>query len=123
MVKGNFIIPILTLLLGGGLTGAILNVVRARNENQKAPIERDSVVVTSAETAVVLMQKVLDATNQQLARKEQELIEVTTTLDRVRGELKELKERCGELESLLEVISAEQAKARRKDERQGRAVP
>jgi septal ring factor EnvC (AmiA/AmiB activator) len=107
-VGKDFVLPIITLLLGGGLSAAILNLVRAKNESQKAPADRDAVIVTSAESAVVIMQKVLDATNQQLGRKEQELSEVTATLVRVKGELRELRDRCSELEELLSIINTEQ---------------
>lgn len=117
----DLVLPIITLLLGGGLASAILNVVRAKNESKKAPVERDAVIVTSAESAVVIMQKVLDATNQQLARKEIELNEVTGKLLRVKEELAELKQRCGELEDLLGVITSEHEHARHKHDSEGRA--
>lgn len=104
-MKDNFIVPLLTLLLGGGFAAAILNLVRAKNESKKAPVDRDAVIVNSAESAVVIMQKVLDATTKQLALKEQEVDDLTNRLAIVKQELANLRDRCNELEELLNSVT------------------
>jgi hypothetical protein len=117
----DLILPVITLLLGGGLAAAILNIVRAKNESKKAPLDRDAIIVGSAESAVTIMQKVLDATNQQLMRKVNEVDELTAALVRVKTELKELKDRCSELEELLSLINIEHETPSEKAPRRGRA--
>ena len=117
----DLVLPIITLLLGGGLAAAILNLVRAKNESKKAPLDRDAIIVGSAESAVTIMQKVLDATNQQLARKEEEVNELTAALVRVKTELKELKDRCSELEELLSLINIEHDTPSQNPRHRGRA--
>lgn len=117
----DLILPVITLLLGGGLAAAILNIVRAKNESKKAPLDRDAIIVGSAESAVTIMQKVLDATNQQLIRKVNEVDELTAALVRVKTELKELKDRCSELEELLSLINIEHGTPSEKAPRRGQA--
>ena len=107
MDKNSILVPLLSLILGGGLAGTVVNLVKARNDSKKAPAERDSVIVTSAESAVVIMQKVLDSTNRQLRDKEKEVEELTSKLSVVKKELGELTTRCKELEDLLNLFMDE----------------
>lgn len=112
MEGNNLVVLVLTLILGGGLAAAILNIVRARVEAKKAPVDRDAVIVTSAESAVAIMQKVLDTTSRELSetgkrleRREAEIKSLRQRVDHLEGELTNVRIRCNELEELLHTIT------------------
>jgi len=66
METSNYVALIITFILGGGMAGAILNLVRARTESKKAPLDRDILMVQGAGEAVAIMQKALDSTDKRL---------------------------------------------------------
>lgn len=75
----TFVSGIATALLGGGGTAALVSVYSAR---KKVPAERDSIVVTGAETAVLTLEKTLAAETRRADRAEAQLVERTAEVER-----------------------------------------
>lgn len=89
---------LLTVLLGGGFVGSVVTLWTAR---KKVPAERDSIIVSGAETAVLALERALGAAlkaaehaealnldkDQRIAHLEKRLDDVQELLDIARTEL------------------------------------
>ena len=93
------IAPILIAVLGGGFFTGIVALLRFR-------VDRDAVVITAAQGAVVVQSSVIDALQEELQRARTERNELRDRLSEVEKELEE----CGRHRQYLEVQRALDAK-------------
>jgi len=69
----DYIGPILTTLLGGGLVTAVVNLYRAGRDNQKTPEEKQSIITEGAEKAVMSLSKALDGAEARIVELREQL--------------------------------------------------
>ncbi len=93
MLEGLLLPVVLALLSGGGLVG-FLGWLLAK---KKAPAERDSIVVQSAETAALSLTKSLDAETKRADRLQSENDEKDAELRRLRAEVQRLRDQVSDL--------------------------
>jgi uncharacterized membrane protein len=89
------IVPLMTVLLGGGLIGAVLTFVISRRQDhraaRKAPLDEEFTIVGSAEKAVLLMERSLNAANTRITELETELRKEREAVQELRGEMTALR--------------------------------
>lgn len=118
MDSSQVIVPIITLFLGGGAAGAVLNLVKARNEAHKGPVESNLLMIQGADAALAIMQKTLlveekrvnqlqdtlDDTERRLSLRNRELISLEEKAVSLSEELEKVRKRCLALEAQLETL-------------------
>lgn len=91
------VVAVVTGLLGGGLITAFTGIYTAR---KKAPVERDSIIVTGAETAVLALEKTLAAETRRADRAEGEAA-------RYRDQVRAMEDKLNALQDALDATRAE----------------
>lgn len=100
----NLISLIVSGVLGGGLIGALVTVYTAK---KKVPAERDSIVVSGAETAVLALERSLAAENRRAERAEAALKDRKAELDRKDERIAALELRLDQLQAALDAARDE----------------
>jgi predicted RNase H-like nuclease (RuvC/YqgF family) len=94
-VTAVLVVPLMTVLLGGGLIGALLTFVISRRQDnraaRKAPLDEDFTIVGSAEKAVLLMERSLNAANTRITELEIELRKEREAMQELRAEMEALR--------------------------------
>lgn len=98
----SILIAIVTGVMGGGLITAGVSLYRAK---KTATAERDNIIVTGAETAVLALQKTLTAETARADRAEKKNEEL-------REEMRQKEQRIAQLENKLDTIQSALDEAR-----------
>jgi anaerobic glycerol-3-phosphate dehydrogenase len=69
--------PLIAAVLGGGMFGGVVTLL-------KFPKDRDAVVVSSAQGALIVQSGVIDALQEEIARLKARITELESELERVR---------------------------------------
>lgn len=99
-----FLTILMPLLLGGGLITALVTLYRARRH---VPVERDSIIVTGAQGAVLALEKSLQAETARADRAEKEA-------ERLRSEKEHLLEQIDTLKKTLDDVQEQLEEVRRR---------
>ncbi len=91
-------------VMGGGFIGAAVSVDTAK---KKVPVERDSIIVTGAETAVVALEKTLAAETKRADRAEATVAVRDEQLNRKDARIAALEERLDQLQAALDAARDE----------------
>lgn len=91
-------------LLTGGLVAALVSLYTAK---KKVPAERDSIVVSGAETAVMTLERTLSAETRRADRAEQEVKRLHSELVRKDDRILALESRLDQLQDALDQARAE----------------
>lgn len=95
---------IITTLLSGGLIGALVTLYTAR---QKVPLERDSLIVGSAQTAVESLEAALAAETRRADRQEARACRLQEIIDHKDQRIEALQARLDRLQKALDDTRAE----------------
>lgn len=98
------LIAIISTLLTGGF---ILSIVAAYTAKKKVPVERDSIIVNGAETAVQALARSLEAETARADRLERELLDKDTLLSRKDERIAALEQRLDALQVALDAARTE----------------
>lgn len=98
------LIGVLTTLLGGGFITALVALYTAK---RKVPIERDNLIVSGAETAVLSLERTLAAETRRADRAEAKVASLEDALARKDARIEALEARLDEFQSHLDLARAE----------------
>lgn len=95
---------IATGVMSGGFIGALVSIYTAR---RKVPAERDSIIVSGAETAVLSLERTLAAETRRADRAESVIVDCNEALARRDARIEALESRLDGLQKLLDEARAE----------------
>lgn len=109
-----YVVPIVIALLGGGLVSAITGLYNARKNariaSQRAPLEDDSIVVSSSEKAVLLMERSLNAANTRITELEAHLKKERDDKEKLERKVRRLQSEVDDLRVELHALRDRPAK-------------
>jgi len=101
---GGIIATVVAAVMGGGGIGAVISAWRAR---KVVPAERDSIIVTGAESAVESLQKALEQSDKRVAALEQENATLRATVEQLRRDVEAAQASVRDLTTSLATTKAE----------------
>lgn len=100
----ELVVPLATLILGGGLTGSLVSLYAAK---RKVPVERDAIAVSGAETAVLALERSLAAETRRADRADAEVIRLQGVVEARDARIAALEKRLDEVQESLDGVRAE----------------
>lgn len=97
---------LVSLLLSGGLITAVVSVY---NAHKKTPVERDNIIVSGAETAVLALERSLKAETARANRAESSLASRDQTIATKDALIERMQARLDEVQRTLDEVRAELA--------------
>jgi predicted RNase H-like nuclease (RuvC/YqgF family) len=98
------LVGLIGILLSGGFVGALVALYSAR---KKVPVERDNLIVSGAETAVVSLERTLAAETRRADRAEAKVSSLEDALARKDARIEALEQRLDGLQRVLDHARAE----------------
>jgi predicted RNase H-like nuclease (RuvC/YqgF family) len=103
-VTNPTLIGLLSIILGGGFIGALVALYTAR---KKVPVERDNLIVSGAETAVLSLERTLAAETRRADRAEAKVATLEDALARKDRRIEALEKRLDDFQAALDLARAE----------------
>lgn len=100
----DVLVAVVSGVLSGGLLASVVALYRAR---KTVPAERDNIVVQSAETAVLSLQRSLAAETRRADRAEAEMIRKDKVITEKERRIEELERRLDTVQQMLDDVRAE----------------
>lgn len=100
----SIIVPLLSVVLGGGFVTACVALYTAR---RKVPVERDNLIVSGAETAVLSLERTLAAETRRADRAEAKVASLEEALARKDRRIEALEKRLDDFQTALDMAREE----------------